>query len=264
MISKYIYRKLYSYLRNIHIITIFLKKFIKANIDTSRYCPICGTFLLTKFRKYNIPPVPPIQLPPLEDWLCPYCGSHPRFRFMYIYLTSQYQENSNIAVLHFAPEECLIPLMKKLFGLGWKSADILPGRAMIQADITDIKVADNEFDLVICSHVLEHVQDDYRALHELYRILKTGGQALLVVPMNGKITTIEDPNCSDPIERLRRFGQDDHFRLYGYDFIDRVKSAGFDVTRIVSNEFIRSAQIHKLLLGDHMEYIYIATKKKRK
>jgi SAM-dependent methyltransferase len=87
------------------------------------------------------------------------------------------------------------------------------------------------YDFFICSHVLEHVTDDKKALSELFRVLKTGGSGILMVPINLRIDKIEeDPNVEDIGERWRRFGQDDHIRLYSKKgFVERVKEAGFTI-----------------------------------
>jgi ubiquinone/menaquinone biosynthesis C-methylase UbiE len=100
-------------------------------------------------------------------------------------------------------------------------------------DITDMKVyANDSFDCFICSHVLEHVPDDRRAMGELFRVLKPGGWGIAMAPIVlGLAATIEDANVSDPSERVRRFGQNDHLRLYArHDFIERLTQAGFNVS----------------------------------
>jgi SAM-dependent methyltransferase len=84
--------------------------------------------------------------------------------------------------------------------------------------------------VILCSHVLEHVPDDRRAMRELARVLKPDGWAFLQVPVNRRIArTIEDPQVTDPGERERRFGQSDHVRWYGLDFPVRLAEAGLEV-----------------------------------
>jgi ubiquinone/menaquinone biosynthesis C-methylase UbiE len=103
--------------------------------------------------------------------------------------------------------------------------------AMQQMDITDIRDRDASFDAVICNHVLEHVDDDRVALRELFRVLRPGGWALLQTPVDAALAvTAEDPTVTDPRERERRFGQRDHHRRYGADYVSRLTQAGFDVT----------------------------------
>jgi ubiquinone/menaquinone biosynthesis C-methylase UbiE len=87
---------------------------------------------------------------------------------------------------------------------------------------------DNEFDVVICNHVLEHVPDDRKAIREIFRILKHGGFAILQVPTAYAMdVTHEDPTITDPREREKHFRQKDHYRLYGKDYLDRIREAGF-------------------------------------
>jgi ubiquinone/menaquinone biosynthesis C-methylase UbiE len=90
--------------------------------------------------------------------------------------------------------------------------------------------------LVICSHVLEHVPDDIQALSEIYRVLKKGGVAILMAPINlglEKSFEAEKDKHYTVSERWKYFGQDDHERLYSKnDFIQRIKSVGFNLEEI--------------------------------
>jgi len=95
-------------------------------------------------------------------------------------------------------------------------------------DITNLPFEDDIFDAIICSHVLEHIQNDKKAISELFRILKPGGFAILQVPISKILeTTFEDPSVILPEERKKIFGQFDHVRIYGQDFKTRIEEAGF-------------------------------------
>jgi ubiquinone/menaquinone biosynthesis C-methylase UbiE len=97
-------------------------------------------------------------------------------------------------------------------------------------DISDMSIIPSEsYDMFICSHVLEHVDDDRKALSELFRILKPGGAGILMVPIILRIDKIdEDPTIMDVETRWQRFGQYDHVRLYSKNgFIQRIQEAGF-------------------------------------
>jgi SAM-dependent methyltransferase len=95
-------------------------------------------------------------------------------------------------------------------------------------DVTDIRYPDQTFDVILCSHVLEHVQDDRKAMRELGRVLKSHGWAILLVPITREVT-FEDPTIVNPLERLKAFGLEDHVRAYGRDYVDRLREEGFDV-----------------------------------
>jgi SAM-dependent methyltransferase len=134
-------------------------------------------------------------------------------------------------VLHFAPELAIRRVLDEIGVGSYLSVDLEPGRADLAADITDLPLEDRAFDLVICSHVLEHVADDGAALRELARVTAPNGEALLLTPVSyGLEATVEDPSAT-PEERLRRFGQDDHVRVYGRDFADRLTGAGLEADR---------------------------------
>jgi SAM-dependent methyltransferase len=132
-------------------------------------------------------------------------------------------------MLHVAPEPALSARLRRLPNLNYLSADLFDPKAMVKMDITDIRYPEHSFDLIYCSHVLEHVSDDRKALSEFWRVLKPGGKAILMVPILGEIT-FEDPSITDPVERERAYGQHDHVRSYGRDFAQRVAEAGFEVT----------------------------------
>jgi SAM-dependent methyltransferase len=138
-------------------------------------------------------------------------------------------DNQPKTMLHVAPESCLVQQLRDRLGATYITADLLDSRVMVQMDITAIPYPDASFDVIYCSHVLEHIPDDRKAMREFRRVLKPDGWAVLTVPITAD-TTIEDPVIVDPAERLRLFGQADHVRRYGPDYVDRLRDAGFAVT----------------------------------
>ncbi|WP_373091566.1 class I SAM-dependent methyltransferase [Zhongshania sp.] len=139
-------------------------------------------------------------------------------------------EPLNRRVLHIAPEKCLDDRLKKMYGSSYLTADIQPGLAMECMDITDIKYNDETFDVIFCSHVLEHISDDKKAINELTRVLKSGGWAIILVPIDGDYTH-EDPAITDPKMREELYGQSDHVRLYGLkDYLGLLESTGLEVS----------------------------------
>jgi len=130
---------------------------------------------------------------------------------------------------------------------------------MIHMDITAIPFNDHTFDVILCSHVLEHVQDDRKAISELYRVLKPGGWAILMVPIDlDRATTFEDPSVIDPKERERLFGQHDHVRWYGRDFLTRLEQAGFIVRQETYAHELDASAIEKHVLSSD-EIIFLCT-----
>src|SRR5205823_10364596 len=116
---------------------------------------------------------------------------------------------------------------------------------MVAMDITAIQFPDESFDVIYCSHVLEHVPDDRRAMREFHRVLKTGGWAILLVPITAE-RTVEDPSVLDPAERLRLFGQEDHVRRYGPDYTDRLREAGFEVAEVAVTDLVNAADARRM------------------
>jgi SAM-dependent methyltransferase len=135
-----------------------------------------------------------------------------------------------LKVLHFAPEFALQRRFRQCSNLDYISADLSEPEAMQKMDITAIPSANQTFDVILCSHVLEHIPDDRQAMRELHRVLKPGGWAILLVPIDmRREQTFEDPTVTDPQERLRLFEQTDHVRIYGRDYVQRLEQAGFMV-----------------------------------
>jgi SAM-dependent methyltransferase len=162
------------------------------------------------------------------DARCPKCGSAERYRLLALWLKRRGQFLRNADTLHFAPEAGLAKLLRKHVGR-YRSADILPGRADMVLNIEAIEVPDASLDCVVCSHVLEHV-DDTKALAEIFRVLKPGGTALIMAPIiEGWATTYENPSVQSPKDRARHYGQSDHVRYYGADIRDRIRAAGFQI-----------------------------------
>jgi SAM-dependent methyltransferase len=136
-------------------------------------------------------------------------------------------------VLHVAPERGIARRLRSSPGIRYLSVDLDPSRAMQAADLTGLGFPDGSFDVVICSHVLEHVPDDRAAMRELHRVLRPGGTAYLQHPVDeGLAHTIEDVTgeAVPSPERLSRFGHEEHLRTYGRDIRDRLEAAGFSVT----------------------------------
>ena len=193
--------------------------------------------------------------------VCPRCYSYERTRLLYLYLKNKTGFfNDRLKVLHVAPEACLQRIIMKCPNIDYLSADLSSPLAMVQMDVTNIEYEQNSFDVVICSHVLEHIIDDHKAMSELHRVLKPGGWAIIQVPISlSHDRTYEDPEIRTEKERQKAFGQRDHVRIYARDFEDRLKKVGFsvDVYSFVK-EFGDSAVNKYCLLKD--EHLYICSK----
>lgn len=183
---------------------------------TLRQCPICG-WRGTRFA----PGGPPEKR--RYDSRCPRCGSVERHRLAYLVANEQCQLNF-VQVLHVAPEKELAKWLQAKAG-HYLSIDLYTP-AMAKMDITQLELADDSQTLVWASHVLEHVVDDHKAIAELYRVLVSGGTAVIQVPI-WRTTTLEDFSKTSPAERQALFHQADHVRLYGLDIVERFAAAGF-------------------------------------
>jgi len=130
---------------------------------------------------------------------------------------------------------------RKLKNLEYTTTDLNSPLADIKADICDLPFGDNEYDIIFCNHVLEHIPDDTRAMQELFRVLKSGGMAILQIPQDlNRETTFEDNTITDRKERAKIFGQYDHVRVYGRDYFEKLRAIGFNTFGYRSNKALFS------------------------
>jgi SAM-dependent methyltransferase len=220
----------------------------------AHYCPICRSHLgsFVDYGRCHI----------LKAEECPVCGSHRRHRLIWIYFHDRFRlpEGPQFSLLHVAPEPDLTRYFREQPSVEYLSADIASPLAMVKMDLTAIPYPGDSFDAIYCSHVLEHIPDDRKAMAELHRVLKPGGWAILQVPLDAtRAETVEDPSITDPDERERVFWQFDHVRLYGRDYGNRLAEAGFIVE---VDWFVRSlpARVVRRLGLDPGEGIYLCRK----
>lgn len=194
---------------------------VLANRGADVECPICEH----RFARFR------------DDWnrpnaICWRCGSHERHRALWLYLEGNPELLSGTSeLLHFAPEWCLERRFRALPALRYVTADLQPGAAELQIDITRIALGDASFGAILCSHVLEHVEDDAAAMRELHRVLAPGGWLIVMVPLDlAREQTYEDASVSTPAAREREFLQHDHVRLYSPDIAERLGAAGLAVS----------------------------------
>lgn len=200
---------------------------------------------------------------PRPNVLAPGTLSLERHRLLWLFLqneTSYLKPEKKYKVLHFAPEQAFFKKFKKIRHWNYVTTDIESPLADVKADICQLPFEDNTFDLVLCSHVLEHISDDVKAMSELYRVMKPGGIGIFQVPMNVNLAkTYEDARITLPEERRRAFGQYDHVRVYGLDYFERLKDVGFEVNPVCYAEKLGNNQTEKYRL-DKTEILPVCTK----
>ena len=187
--------------------------------DEAFECPICSyegpfatLFSFGGFRKHAV---------------CPKCGSYERHRLQYLVIRDCFESvaSRQIRMLHFAPEEFLRRIFSRQFGK-YETADLFMDGVDHKIDIQEMPFEDASYDLVFASHVLEHIQDDRRAIKEIRRILRPGGRAVLAVPVVcDKTIEYSEPS---PYEA-------GHVRAPGRDYFDKYKDY-FERVKVYSSE----------------------------
>ena len=228
------------------------------------YCPICKTYskeFLKTGKSYSVLKEKQIIGSGVRMSMCPTCKSVDRHRLTYLWLEKYFEEHkSQLNVIHIAPERPLVKYLSTLPNINYVRGDYFcPGytypKGTIYMNIMQLTLEDNSVDLIICNHVLEHVKDDIVAMKEIYRVLKSSGYAILQVPysLNTEVTE-NDPLSSDK-ERINKYGQRDHVRLYGMDYQHRLESVGFEV-----HPFIPDVKIKEKLKLDSDEVLWVVKK----
>ena len=154
-----------------------------------------------------------------------------------------------IKVLHVAPEQIFLSKFKKIQDWDYITTDLHSPLATVRADLCNLPFEEEQFDLILCNHVLEHIEDDLKAMQELFRVLKKGGTLIAQVPIDENSTkTLEDFNIVKPQERAAMFGQYDHVRIYGLDFFDRLEKVGFKATAVLIQDQLEASEIKRFAL----------------
>jgi len=188
-------------------------------------CPICEF----KFKKFF-----PYGRQIRENALCPNCLSLERHRLLFLFLKNKTNLfNKKIDLLHIAPEQCFIKTFNNSNNINYVTGDLYSPLAKIKMDIHKMPFQDNSFDVILCNHVLEHVDNDKKAMKEINRVMKKDGFAILQVPFYNPIPdkTLEDKSIKSPSEREKLYGQADHKRKYGKDYEKRIISQGMKVNK---------------------------------
>lgn len=199
----------------------------------------------------------------MPDRQCWVCGSLERHRLVALWMDADPGLLwPGMSILHVAPEWAVALRLKTVSGVRYVSGDIAGELGPELIDITALPYTDDSFDAVICNHVLEHVPDDRTAMRELARVLKPGGWALLLVPDVHEARTRESPDITDPDEMLRLYGQRDHVRRYGWDYVDRLTDTGFDVEVVRLGESLSQDVVERcrLVKFGEIEPLFIGRK----
>lgn len=214
-------------------------------------CNVCGHH----FRKFL-----PYGRKARANALCPNCLSLERHRMMWLYLTDRTEFfDQELRILHIAPELCFINRFQAIHNGNYITADLESPLAKVKLDVLNMPFKEGEFDVVFCNHVLEHVADDHKAMVEIFRVLKKGGWGILQVPLYYPLAdkTLEDDTITDPREREKVFGQDDHIRRYGKDYITRLREAGFEAQEIWLTKEIPVAEVKRFALPEDEPIFYV-------
>ncbi|MDD2983331.1 MAG: methyltransferase domain-containing protein [Crocinitomicaceae bacterium] len=219
-------------------------------------CPVCER-KFRKFLSYGS------KVTHRENVLCPYDLTLERHRLMWLYLQneSNFFTADRLNVLHIAPEQCFHKRFKEQKNLDYLTGDLLSPIADMHFDLHDIPLEDNRFDVIFCNHVMEHVADANRCMQELYRVMKPGGWGIMQVPQDmTRANTYEDASIVTPEDRELHYWQYDHVRLFGRDYPEWLKNAGFEVKEYIPADHFSDEIIERYRLM-RKEILYIVSKK---
>ncbi len=223
------------------------------------FCPVCKTFVSSFLPldnyykemslKYGFMYFGKDEMTNVDSYCCPNCGASDRERLYAYWLSSQRGLEISLeqSIIHFAPEKSLEQMLRNMRLKNYYTADLHMKDVDYNVDLTNLPFADEQFSFFICSHVLEHIENDIKAIQELYRITKYGGRGIVMVPVGVCLeSTIEHFGALSEEDRWRLFGQGDHVRYYSHkDFVNRLTASGFLVHQLDVNYF-SSAIFEKL------------------
>ncbi len=218
-------------------------------------CPVCERSF-RKFLSYGS------NVAHRENVLCPYDLTLERHRLMWLYLKdhSNFFTAENLKVLHIAPEQCFHKRFKAQKNLDYRTADLVSPIADMHFDLHSIPLGDNQFEVVFCNHVMEHVDDAIQCMSELYRVMKPGGWGIMQVPQDlDRADTYEDASITSPEDREKHYWQKDHVRLFGRDYPDWLQKAGFTVVEFDKDAYYSHEIQERYRLGKK-EILYIVSK----
>lgn len=224
-----------------YVVRPVLALFLKGNRYTD---PIDGK----SFRKF----LPYGYGAPRENVLSPSTLSLERHRLLWLWLERETEFFTKPSkVLHFAPEQAFYKRFREMKHLDYTTTDLNSPLADVKADICDLPFKDNDYDIIFCNHVLEHIPDDAKAMSELYRVLKPGGMAILQIPQElDREVTFEDNTITDPTERAKIFGQYDHVRVYGRDYFNTLRKFGFIVDEVDYTNQLSKEEVDRYRLAN--------------
>lgn len=184
------------------------------------YCPVCNRSF-SRFIQYKDRP----------NAMCPGCRTLERHRKLSLFLDTTSLYTDPCRLLHIAPERHIQNMLQANPNIEYISGDLEDPTAMQRVNVMRMGFPSESFDVILCSHVLEHVEDDQLAMRELFRVLRPGGWAILDTPVDmNLLETLEDETIRTPEARAIAFGQSDHVRLYGRNYPEILRSHGFEVT----------------------------------
>lgn len=229
--------RLYGILGKVYV--KFLQKIV--SFFGRRKCYICGNTFFTylpvygeewyvsQIKKYGINKNFSDMTYNKKEFICPYCKSIDRTRFIMIYINKYYRRKERVKILYFAPTSGGISFLGKMNNMEVDTIDLYNKGVKYNYDIQNLSgIKDNIYDLIICSHVLEHVNNDILALKELYRVTKEGGKVLILVPLDLNKVWLDEEYGLNESENWKRFGQIDHVRRYTEDeIVKRMTDVGF-------------------------------------
>ena len=206
-------------------------------------CPICQA-VNDRFLTFGLDRRPYAQ--------CPNCGSLERHRILWLYLTDRTDIlRKPRRLLHTGPEPCFEPTLRSSNGTGYCTTDRYDRSVDVAADLKALPFSDHAFDAILSSHVLEHIEDDGKALREFGRVLQPGGQAIIMVPYDPDNPTYCDPELKTPAERMAAYGHPYHYRIYGHDLLDRLADVGLATRAWSAKELFSPARRRRHRLNNN-------------
>lgn len=236
-------------------------------------CPVCGNavsrfeplpeYFRNNAEKHGYVHFGQGEMTALETYACPLCAASDRERLYAHWIEQEIQAGRlprATTIIHFAPEQQLSKKLAEEKRFRYETADLKMKTVNHIVDITNLPFPDDSYDFFICSHVLEHIENDDQAIQELFRTTRCGGRGILMAPIIvGLDHTHEDPSITGEAGRWKNFGQNDHVRLYAHDdYVEKIQQHGFRVHQLGIDYF--GQETYEQLGLKSTSILYIAEK----
>jgi SAM-dependent methyltransferase len=186
------------------------------------YCPFCPGFF--KAERY------PFSKEISSN--CPVCGSTVEERTILLFLQTKTEMMSGEKKILVIAEPGNIADYFENFPNAVLKIYTETGDFSIRDNSMKDRYPDDEFDIIVCNHVIEKLPQPQLILKEIKRILKPDGIAMMMAYVDYEKEKTVELAVTHFKDRLSLYGIPGNYRRYGKDYPDQIRSFGLNVSKL--------------------------------